>query len=154
MSNLLNTEEWRTFASTLGLTEKADTVASIVTHLLFFDARLRWARGLAPDAALFITKKGRGRYSKDMMGDDWKTQAICDGCGVKGHIKAKCRSKHKWASYEKSESDANLASTASTSTAESQWLLFSVIHSDPIPDSTPDSVNTVNVASANRSADY
>jgi hypothetical protein len=135
MSNLPNTEEWRTFASTLELTEKADTVASIVTHLLSFEARLRRARGLAPDAALYITKKGRGRHSKgndrkgndrkvndrkgnDRKGDARKSQVICHGCGVKGHIKAKCRSKHKWCLYEKSRSDANLASTTSTSTAE------------------------------------
>jgi hypothetical protein len=99
MSNLPNTEEWRTFASTLELTEKADTVASIVTHLLSFEARLRRARGLAPDAALFITKKGRGLHSKggkgddrkgdDRKGDDWKSQVVWYGCGVKGHIKAK-----------------------------------------------------------------
>jgi hypothetical protein len=60
MSNLPNTEEWRTFASTLELTEKADIVASIVTHLLPFEARLRMSCGLAPDAALLITKKGQG----------------------------------------------------------------------------------------------
>jgi len=56
----------------------------------------------------------------------------------------------------KSKSDVNLASTASTSTAEfeSESFLFSVIHSDPIPDSTPGSVITVNMASANRSADH
>ena len=155
LSNLPNTEEWRIFASTLGLTEKTDTVASIVTHLLSFEVRLRRARGLAPDAALFVTKNGRGRNWKgndrkgdDRKGDDWKSQVICHGCGVKGHLKAKCRSKHKWASYEKSKSDANLAT--STSIAESESFLFSVIHSD----STPDSVITVNVASANRSADY
>jgi len=166
MSNLPNAEEWRTFASTLELTEKADTVASIVTHLLSFEAHLRRARGLAPDAALFITKKGRGRHSKgekgndrngdDRNGDNWKSQVICHGCGVKGHIKAKCRSKHKWASYEKSKSDANLALTKSTSTAEceSESFLFSVIHSNPIPDSMPDAVITVTVESANQSADY
>jgi hypothetical protein len=159
MSNLPNTEEWRTFASTLELTETADTVASIVSHILSFEARLRRSRGLAPDPVLCITKEGRGRHSKgekgnDRKGDDWKSQAICHGCGVKGHIKAKCRSKHKWAWYEKSKSDANLASTASTSVTESESFLFSVIHSDPIPDSSPDSVITVNVASANRSADY
>jgi hypothetical protein len=91
---------------------------------------------------------------KDKKGDDWKSQAICQGCGVKRHIKEKCRSKHQWASYKKSKSDANLASTASTSTAEPESFLFSVIHSDPIPDSTPDSVITVNLVSANRSADY
>ena len=159
----------------------------IVTHLLSFEARLRRAQGLAPDAALFILKEGRGRYSTgnnrksdDRNGYDWKSQVICQGCGVKGHIKAKCRSKHKWASYEKSKSEASLASTASTSTAEFEsesflftvilsdpaWVILSdrasvrhsdpvlVIHSDPVLDSTPDSVVTVNVASANRSADY
>jgi len=75
---------------------------------------------------------------------------------------AKCRSKHKWASYEKSKSDANLASTSSTSTAESESFIFSVIHSDPVSvrhsdpvsDSTPDSAITVNVASAKQSANY
>jgi len=105
-------------------------------------------------------RKGDDRKGKDRKGDDWKSQVICHGCGVKGHIKAKCRSKHKWALYEKSESDANLATL--TSIAESGSFLFSVIHSDPvsvihsdlIPDSTPDSVITVNVVSANRSADY
>jgi len=130
MSNLPNTYEWRTLASTLGLTEKGDTVVNIVTHLLAIEARLRRARGLAPDAALFITKIGRGRHWKcndrkgdhrkrdAMKGDDWKSQVICHGCAVKGHIKVKCRSKHKSALYEKSKSDTNLAATASTSTAE------------------------------------
>jgi len=52
-----NTEEWRTSASILELTEKADTVASIITDLLSFEARLRRHQGLAPHASLFITKK-------------------------------------------------------------------------------------------------
>jgi len=166
MPNLPNTEDWRTIASTLELTEKADTVESIVTHLLSFEARLRRACSLPPDAALCIMKKGRGRHLKggkgdvrkgdDRKGDDWKSQVICHGCGVKGHIKVKCRSKHKWASYEKSKSDADLAWTVSSSTAEfeSEIFLFSVINFDHIPDSTPHSVITVNGASANRSADY
>jgi hypothetical protein len=51
MSNLPNTEEWGTFASTLEHTENADTAASIVTHHLSFEACLSMARGLAPDAA-------------------------------------------------------------------------------------------------------
>jgi len=140
MSNLPNTEEWPTSASTFEVTEKADTVASIVTYLLTFEARLHRARGLAPDAALFISKNGRGRHSKreqrnyrmgdDRKGDDWRSQVICHGCGVKGHIKAKCRSKHNWASYEKSQIDANLGT--STSIAESESFLFWVIHSDPV----------------------
>jgi len=60
MSNLPITEEWQNFASTLELTEKADTVAGSVIHLRSFKARLRRACGLAPDAALFVTKKGPG----------------------------------------------------------------------------------------------
>ena len=141
-------------------------MASMVTHLLSFEAHLLRARGLVPDAALFLTKKGRGRYwevekRNDRGGDErkreyLKSRVICHGCGVKGHIKAKCRSKHKWDSYEKSKSDANLPLTASPSTAkfESESSLFLVIHSNPIPVSTPGSVITVHVASANRSADY
>jgi len=113
---------------------------------------------------VWIPKKGQGRHSKDETANDrngdvrkahdWKSQVICHGCGVKGHIKAKCRSKHKWASYEKSKTDANLASTASTSAAESESFLLSVIDSDHIPDRTPDSEITVNVASVNQSADH
>jgi hypothetical protein len=102
MPNLLNTEEWCTFASILELTEEADTAASIVTHLLSLEARRRRARGFAPDATLFVTKKGWGRNWKcndekgnNWKGDDWKSQVIWDGCGVKGHIKGKCRSKHQ-----------------------------------------------------------
>jgi hypothetical protein len=68
MSNLPNTKEWRPFASTLQLTEKADTVVTIITHLLFFTAHLRRASGRAPDAALFITKKGPERHSKGEKG--------------------------------------------------------------------------------------
>jgi hypothetical protein len=79
LSNLLNTEQWRTFASTHELTEKPDTVASIVTHLMSVEARLRRPSGLAPDTALFITKKGRGRHSKGEKGNDWKSQVISHG---------------------------------------------------------------------------
>jgi len=159
MSNLPNTEEWRTFASTLELTEKADTVVIVITHLQSVEARHRRALCVAPDAALFMTKKGPGRLSKggkgddgngnDRNGDHWKCHVICHVCGVKGHIKAKCSSKHTWATYEKSKIDDSLASLTSTAKFESESFLFSVIHSDPIADSTPDSVITVNVASAN-----
>jgi len=134
-----------------------DTVASIVTHLLSFEARLRRARGLAPDVAVFLMKEGRGRHSNrekgnDRKGDEWKSQVICHGCAVKGHINAKCWSKLKLASCETSKNNANL--DTSTSTAESGSFHFSVIYSDPVLDSTSDCVITVNLASANRSADY
>jgi hypothetical protein len=110
MSNLLNTEEWRTIASTLNIIEKADTVVSIVTHLLAFEARLCRVRSLGPDAALCVTKIGRGRgwmgndrNSDNRKGDNWKNLVIFPGCGVNGYIKVKCSSKLKWASYEKSQ---------------------------------------------------
>ena len=126
-----------------------------------------------PDAGQFVKKHGQGQYSNDQRGhdwtgDDWKGRAICYGCGVMGHIKAKCRSKHKLAMYEKSKSGAILAT--STSIGESEPFLFSVIHldpilvrhldpvlvihSDPVLDCTPDSVITLNVVSTNQSADY
>jgi len=90
----------------------------------------------------------------DMKGNDWKSQANCHRCGVKGHSKTKCRSTHWWASYKESRSNDNLGSTASASAAESQSFLSSVIHSDPILVPTPDYVNTGNMASANRPANY
>jgi len=169
--NLPNTEEWRTFATTLELTEKADTVASIITHIPSFEACLRRAQCLPRDDALFITKKGRGRHSKvengndsnsnDGKGDDWKSQVMYHECGVLGHIKAKCRSKHKWASNGISKRDANQASTKSTSTGESESFLVPVVHfdhvsvqrSDPVTDSTSDSVITVKVELANQCPD-
>jgi hypothetical protein len=105
MSNLPNTEEWRTFASTFELTKKADTVARIITHLLFFEARLIRACGLVSDAALFVMKKCQGPYSIDekdnarkgeeRKGNDRWWHIIFHGCGVKGHIKVKCRIKYK-----------------------------------------------------------
>ena len=111
-----------------------------------------------------MRKNGRGRHSEgkmghdrkddDRRGDEWKTEVICHRCGVMGHIKLKCSSKHKWASDETFKSDGNLASNASISAAESETVHFLVIHSDPVPDSTPDSVITVNVALAYVSADY
>jgi hypothetical protein len=48
-------------------------------------------QGLAPDKALLVTKKGRGRYSKGdyRNGDDWSSQIISHGCGVH---RQKCKS--------------------------------------------------------------
>jgi hypothetical protein len=154
MSILPIRDELRTFPSTLEVSETADTVANIVTHLLSFEARLGRPRGLSPHAALFVTKKGVGRRSKDKKSDDWMNHVVCHGCGIKGPIKAKCRRKHKWASYKKSTCDANLASTSSTSTAESDSFLFAVINADPDLVSTSTSVITLNVVFVNRSADY
>ena len=139
---------------TLGLTEKADTVANITSHLLSFEATLRRAKGLSPDAALFVTKKGRGRTSKGDGTKGQKSQGIvCHGCGEKGHIKPKCRNKDKWASYaeKKSKVDANLASTELTPAANTESFLFSIMKPNSVHE---DTVITVNVATEKQPADY
>jgi hypothetical protein len=45
LANLPNTDEWRTYASTLKLTRKTSTVTDITSHLLSFEASLRRAKG-------------------------------------------------------------------------------------------------------------
>jgi hypothetical protein len=126
-----------------------DTVASIVAHLLSIGAHFHRARGLAPDATLYITKQGRGTHLKSEKGNDRLSEIISNGCGIKGHIKAKCRSNHMWASYKKSKSYANLAT--STSFAQYGSFLCSFRLSDTVSDSASRSVIMVNVASSSRS---
>jgi len=136
LSNLPNYNEWRNFVSTLGLTQKADTVANITSHLLSFEATLRKTKGLSPDTALFVAKKGSGRTS-NTKGDGTKGESqgqksqgiMCHGCGEKGHIEPKCRNKDKWASYaeKKSKVDVNLASTELTTAANTESFLFLII---------------------------
>jgi hypothetical protein len=49
LSNLPNTDEWGTYAFPLELTEKAERVLSIVTHLLSFETHLHRARNHTQD---------------------------------------------------------------------------------------------------------
>jgi hypothetical protein len=94
-SNLPNNHEWQNLVLTHELTEKADTLTNISSHLLSFDATLPRANVLSPDAAFFVTKKARGRTS---TGDSTngasrgqKSHGIVGhGCGDKGHIGPKC----------------------------------------------------------------
>jgi hypothetical protein len=135
-------------------------VVSIVTHLLPFETRLCRARGRALDAIVLVTMKGRGQHSnggkgndrmgEDRIGDGWKSQVICHGWAIQSHITAKCTSKPMWSSLRKSQSDAILASTALTSTAEIESASFriSVIHSYTVLYSARDPLLMVNVASA------
>ena len=150
LSNLRNNDEWRNFVSTLELTERADTVANITSHLLSSEATLRRAKGLSPDAPSFVTKKGRGRTSntKGASRGQKSHGIMCHGCGEKGHNKPKCRNKDKWASYaeKKSKVDANLASTELTPAANTESFLFSIIKED--------TVITVDVATEKQPADY
>jgi len=158
LSHLPNNAEQRNFILTLELTQKADMVAIITSHLLSFAATIRRAKGLSPDAALFVTKKGPGRTSKGdgTKGDSrgQKSQgSLCHGCGEKGHIKPKCRNKDKWASYaeKKSKVDANLASTEWTPAANTESFLFSIMKPNSVHQ---DTVITVNVATEKQPADY
>jgi len=158
LSNFSNNDKWRNFVFTLKLTEKADTVEIITSHLLSFEATPRRARGLSPNATLFVTKKSRGRTSK---GDDTKGYSrgersqgiVCHGCGEKEHIKLKCRNKDKWAAYaeKKSKVDANLASTELTPAANAESCLFSIMKPNSFHE---DTVITVNVATEKQPADY
>jgi len=150
LSNLPNNDEWRKFVSTLKLTEKADKVANITSHLQLFEATRCSTKGLSPDTALFVMKKGHGPTS-NTKGESrsQKSQGImCHGCGEKGYIQPKCRNKDKWASYaeKKSKVDANLASTELTPAANTESFLFSIIKED--------TVITVNVATGKQPADY
>jgi len=85
LSNLPNNKEWRNFVRTLELTKKADMVAIITSHLPSFEATLRRAKGLSPDAKLFLKKMGRGGTSK---GNGSKSESrgqksqsiVCHGC--------------------------------------------------------------------------
>jgi hypothetical protein len=74
VSNLANNDEWRNFVSMLELTEKADTVANITSHLLSFEATIHRAKGVSPDAALFVMTKGRSRTS-NTKGDGMKGES-------------------------------------------------------------------------------
>jgi hypothetical protein len=100
LSNLPKSDEWRSFKTTLQFSGKADTAADIITNLESFEITLRRDKGIAPDAALFMSKKQKG--------------LMCYGCGEKGHKKPDCPNKDKWASYadEKSKSEAKFATAA------------------------------------------
>jgi len=141
---------------TLDLTENTDTVANIISHLLSFKATLRSAKGLSPDAALFVTKNGLGRTTQvdGTKGENrgQKSQGIvCHGCGVNGHIKPKCRNKDMWASYAemKSKVDPNFASTELTPAANTESFLFSIRKPNPVHE---DTVIMLNVASEKQPA--
>jgi len=47
LSTLSRNNKWRNFVSTLKLTEKADTVGNITSHLLLFEATLPGGKGLS-----------------------------------------------------------------------------------------------------------
>jgi hypothetical protein len=123
LSNVPNTNEWRNYASALELTDKADTVASIITHLLSFEASLRRSKCLDPDAALFVSMKGRGRGQQDQKGG-----LVRYGCGERGHKKMNCPKEDEWAPYSEKKSktpgDASLTSVASISAADYETFLF------------------------------
>jgi hypothetical protein len=129
--NLPNTDKWRTHTSTLKLTGKANTVTDIISHLLSFEASLRQARGLAPDAALFVSTKGRGRKGTSTHTNGQQENRTCFGCGRKGHVKSECRSRHKWTSNTENNSKKDGANLTSTTPApNSESFLFSVFTVD------------------------
>jgi hypothetical protein len=79
--NLPITQEWTNFVSTLELSGKAETSAEIITHLLALEAKLQRAHGLAPDAALCISKRGRRKKWKTSTANSIQGQ-VSRLCGV------------------------------------------------------------------------
>jgi len=134
-------------------------VTNITSHLLLFEATLRRAKGLSPDAALFVTRKGHSQTSNgDGMKGESRSQKsqgiVCHGCGEMAHIKPKCRNKDKWASYaaeKMSKVDADLASTELTPAPNTESFLFSIMKPNSVHE---DTVITVNVATEKQPADY
>jgi hypothetical protein len=122
LSNIPKSDDWRSFKISLQLSGKADTAADIITHLETFEVTLRRDKGIAPDSALFVSKKGRGRHPDT----HWNKGFVCYGCGEKGHKKSDCSNRNKWASYanEKSKSETKVASAALTSAIDYESLLF------------------------------
>jgi len=120
LSNLPKSDEWKMFKTSLELSGKTDTTASIITHLQSFEVTLRRDRDIDPDSASFVTKKGRGRQPGQIS---QRTGIVCYGCGENGHKIMNCMNRDKWASYadQKVKSEANLTST---SAIDSEAYLF------------------------------
>lgn len=58
LPKLTNNDAWQNFVSTLKLTEMADVVVNITSHLHSFEPTVCRTKGLSLDATLFVTKKG------------------------------------------------------------------------------------------------
>lgn len=119
-----------------------------MSHLTAIEAKLRRAQGLAPEAALFVSKRGRG--NKKNSNSSGQSELVCYGCGAKSHRKRDCRNKDKWAAYaeKKKKDDASLALATLALNNDAESFLFLTI-----PDENQ-SMITVDVASTNRPADY
>jgi hypothetical protein len=142
MSNLPKSADWLGFTTSLNMSDHADTPGKIITQLLAFEATLRRQKGLAPDAALFVTRKQRNQARGGSSDKTWrqnsdskqrtdKKKKKCDGCGFNGHIKDDCRHPERWEDYAKRQaatrlnskssnapSQAHLAKSTSSSTSE------------------------------------
>jgi hypothetical protein len=86
-------------------------VTDIVNHLLSFEASLRIPKGLDPDTALFVSKRGRSKGTSTNL-DGQRAKPKCFGCGKRGHIMAECWNKDQWTSFteEKSKSETKFTS--------------------------------------------
>jgi hypothetical protein len=122
MSNLPKSADWLGFTTSLNMSGHADTPGKIITQLLAFEATLRRQKGLAPDAALFVTRKQRNQARGGSNDKNWrensdprkqrtekdKKKKKCDGCGFNGHTKDDCRHPERWEDYAKRQAAARL----------------------------------------------
>jgi hypothetical protein len=145
MSNLPTSPEWLGFTTSMNISGKADTPGSIITQLQVFEANLRRQKGIAPDAALFVTRKqrdqARGRRGPGspprkyrwQHSNNWRDRSEssdgeeerprrCYGCGITGHSKWECRHPERWEDYARKEAEAHrkaleVADQAATTTS-------------------------------------
>jgi hypothetical protein len=125
MSNLPKSAEWLSFATTLNMSGHANTPGNIITQLLAFETTLRRQKGLAPDAALFVTRKQRNqapgpgsppRKHHWQHSNNWRDRSEssdseeerprrCYGCGMTGHSKWECLHPERWGDYARKEAE-------------------------------------------------
>jgi hypothetical protein len=134
--NLPVDPEWRPFLDALKLSEGASgdassSVAILRSHLLGFEARLRRKKGIAPGAALFVTRKNRrqlatkGRSTDSSESDESEKQIFCFGCGKKGHKKQNCRHPEHWDDKHDPRKKKQHASNANANLTEHAPMVYS-----------------------------
>jgi hypothetical protein len=114
-SNLPRSQEWLNFVTSLEFTDKAKSPKDVITALEFFETKLRRQKGIAPDAALFVTRKQKNRARGDMSSNQRfnkphpsnstdtakRSKVKCEGCGYSGHTRDKCHHPERWEAYAK-----------------------------------------------------
>jgi transposase InsO family protein len=157
LSNLPNSPEWLNFVTSLEVTDKAKSPNDVITALEFFEAKLRRQKGIAPDAALFVTRKQKNRArgngsssnprndkpdSSSFSGKAKRPKVKCEGCGFSGHTRDKCYHPERWEAYAKKLATARMRGgpsqgSGSGSTSSPSQANLAAVDASPSDDSSP-----------------